>query len=194
MLSKNVWRSKMLETRSQLGPDKAAEFNREICKNLLFVFAEAGVSHRRQIWASYKSFKWEADPNQAVIETHEIIDWAYPRMSESGETLEFYTPQKADALWVKNKWGIWEPDPRTSKKIEINEFNGVLVPGLAFDRQGHRLGYGKGFYDKSLSAFKGLKVGIGFSVQIVAETLPSDTNDVLMDLCVTESEIIRTKH
>ncbi|MBK9295133.1 MAG: 5-formyltetrahydrofolate cyclo-ligase [Oligoflexia bacterium] len=193
MLSKNVWRSKMLETRSQLGPDKAAEFNRQICKNLLFVFAEAGVSKTRQTWASYKSFKWEADPNLAVLETFEIIDWAFPRLNEC-DLLDFYIPQKSDALWVKNKWGIWEPDPRTSKKIEIKNFNGILVPGLAFDKQGRRLGYGKGYYDKALSGFKGLKVGISYSLQVAGESLPNETNDVLMDLVVTESETIKTKH
>ncbi len=192
--SKNIWRARMFETRSQLGPDKASQFNRDLCKNLLFVFAEGGGvgnPKSKPLWTTYKSFKWEADPTQAVAESAQYLRWAYPKVVDQN-TINFYEPS-SDALWLKNAWGLWEPDPRTSTKIQLHDCAGVLVPGVAFDRQGHRLGYGKGFYDRVLADFKGLKVGVSFSVQVTEEVLPVEDNDVLMDILVTDTEIIHIR-
>lgn len=195
MYSKNVWRARMLETRSQLGPEKTSQFNREISKNLLFVFAEGGglgSAQNKPVWAGYKSFRWEADPSQAVIESAAYLRWAYPQVLSDAD-LAFFEPAPKDALWTKNAWGLWEPDTRTSTRIEVENCRGILVPGLAFDRQGHRLGYGKGYYDRTLAGFKGLKVGVAFSVQVTEETLPCDRCDAMMDIIVTEAEIIRVR-
>jgi 5,10-methenyltetrahydrofolate synthetase len=189
MSSKNVWRAKMLDCRSELGPDKTSEMNRAICKNLSFVWAEV-KSPTRPMWAGYKSFRWEADPELAILESHKYIDWAYPRVLDDS-TVEFYKPAEQDAMWLKNHWGIWEPDPRTSEKIVLSDCVGALIPAVAFDRQGHRLGYGKGFYDKALAEFKGLKVGVALSVQVIEELLPSEEHDICMDLIVTDQEIIK---
>jgi 5-formyltetrahydrofolate cyclo-ligase len=192
-VSKNVWRAKMLESRSQMGPEKASQLNRDICKNLSFVWTEAGGlgnPKNRPTWAGYKSFRWEADPDQAIFESRPYLQWAYPRVLTDHQ-MEFLVPASQDAQWLKNTWGLWEPDPRTSEKISLDDCAGVLVPGVAFDRNGHRLGYGKGFYDKALTGFKGLKVGVAFSLQIIGEPLPSDDTDITMDLVVTDTEIIR---
>ena len=197
MSSKNVWRARMLECRSELGPDKTSEYNRHICKNLSFIWAEgsslsqSGDLLARPFWAGYKSFRWEADPQNAILESSKALNWIYPRVLEPEGQMDFFYPSASDALWVKNKWGLWEPDARTSQKVDLAKCVGVIVPAVAFDRLGHRLGYGKGFYDRALAGFKGLKVGIGFSVQVTDELLPSDESDVRMDIIVTDSEVIR---
>jgi 5-formyltetrahydrofolate cyclo-ligase len=191
--SKNVWRARMLESRSELGPDKINQYNREICKNLSSVLTEMGSLNdpkQRPLWAGYKSFRWEADPAQAVLESSPYIRWAFPRVLSDAQ-MEFLEPAPTDSQWAKNPWGIWEPDVRTAEKIDFSQCVGVLVPGVAFDRQGHRLGYGKGFYDRALADFKGLKVGVAFSVQMTIEVLPHDDQDVAMDLIVTDTEIVR---
>lgn len=193
LMSKNVWRAKMLDARSELGPDKVAELSRALCKNLLFIFAEGGGlgnPKSKPLWGGYKSFKWEADPTQGIIESSPYLRWAYPKVT--GETeMDFFEPFKTDANWLKNKWGIWEPDVRTAEKVNLNEFAGILIPGVAFDRDGRRLGYGKGFYDRALANYKGLKVGVSFSLQIADSNLPHEDNDVLMNLVVTDAEIIK---
>jgi 5,10-methenyltetrahydrofolate synthetase len=191
--SKNVWRAKMLESRSQVGPDKASEFNRSICKNLSFVWSEVKPEEKQEskaTWAGYKSFRWEADPELAIFDSLKYIDWVYPRVLNETD-MEFRKPSSTDSNWLKNRWGLWEPDPRTSEKADLHKCVGVLVPAVAFDRQGHRLGYGKGFYDKALAGFTGLKVGVGFSVQVIEGLLPCEEFDVRMDLIVTDQEIIR---
>jgi len=67
----------------------------------------------------------------------------------------------------------------------------AVVPLVAFDRRGHRLGYGAGYYDRFLSSNTHMyKVGVGFSCQEV-DTVPADERDVCMDAIVTEREIIR---
>ena len=191
--SKNVWRAKMLQSRLQLGPEKTSQLNREICKNLSFVWAMGGSLEKNDaspLWFAYKSFRWEADPQQAVIDSSPYIRWAFPRITSDSQ-MEFFIPDATNSLWSKNSWGLWEPDPRTATPALIQTCVGVLVPGVAFDRQGQRLGYGKGFYDRALTGFKGLKIGVAFSVQLSSEPLPSDDSDIKMDLIVTEKEIIK---
>jgi 5-formyltetrahydrofolate cyclo-ligase len=66
----------------------------------------------------------------------------------------------------------------------------VIVPMLAFDRSGHRLGYGAGYYDRFLESNPHLlKIGLAFSCQ-EAQSLPSDAHDIRMDIIITEDEVI----
>lgn len=69
----------------------------------------------------------------------------------------------------------------------------VIVPMIAFDARGHRLGYGAGYYDRFLSRHPHMKkIGVAFSCQEV-DLIPADENDVCMDLIVTEKGIIRIR-
>jgi 5-formyltetrahydrofolate cyclo-ligase len=71
-----------------------------------------------------------------------------------------------------------------------DEVRAVIVPVLAFDLRGHRLGYGAGYYDRFLSRYPHLtKIGLAFSSQQIP-TVPHEANDVRMDFIITEKEII----
>ncbi|MBI5819309.1 MAG: 5-formyltetrahydrofolate cyclo-ligase [Verrucomicrobia bacterium] len=91
---------------------------------------------------------------------------------------------------VPGKLGILEPRNRTltSRLADI-----AIVPGVAFDADGHRLGYGKGFYDDMLRYFTGLKIALSFDSQM-QPVVPHEGTDVLMDAIVTESTIHWRKH
>lgn len=197
----------MLARRGQLAIDQLREFNRLLCKNLSFVWAEGGgllpnasikpagktgITAAKPLWSGFKSIRNEPDPELAILEAQPYLRWAYPRVASQTD-LEFLIPAETDARWLKSSFGVWEPDPISSTKVSLSECVGVLVPGLAFDREGYRLGYGKGFYDRALVGFKGLKVGVAFSSSLVNESLPHSDHDQVMDLIVTETEIIRTK-
>ena len=82
--------------------------------------------------------------------------------------------------------GIYEPvDSLTLEQIDI-----VAVPGVAFDRRGYRLGYGKGFYDRMLAGISAkITVGIAFNAQIV-DFAPHEEHDIVMDAVLTEKEIV----
>jgi len=78
-------------------------------------------------------------------------------------------------------FNIQEPD--TEDFADFNSIDLAIIPALAFDKQGTRLGRGKGFYDRLLPRIKAKKIGICFDFQLV-EKLPSDAWDVKMDLVI----------
>jgi len=114
----------------------------------------------------------------------------YPRVMEDGE-LSFFRHREADG-WVPGRFGIREPKAAPGDEGVRGGFDLVVVPGLAFDPRGRRLGQGYGYYDRFLAALGGtaLTVGLAFSWQLVPE-VPVDTWDVPVDAVVTEDGIIR---
>jgi len=86
---------------------------------------------------------------------------------------------------VPGSYGILEPPVDTALQISPTLIEVFFVPGLAFDHQGHRLGFGKGYYDRVLSQTKALKVGLTFSAQLTSK-LPIATHDIKMDLVLSE--------
>jgi len=83
-------------------------------------------------------------------------------------------------------------EPADGEPVSLDMLDLVIVPALAFDRQGNRLGRGGGFYDRFLASadFKGASVGIAFREQVLDE-LPVDEHDVPVDMVVTDEEVLR---
>ncbi|MGC8823741.1 MAG: 5-formyltetrahydrofolate cyclo-ligase [Bacteroidales bacterium] len=79
---------------------------------------------------------------------------------------------------VKGTFGIYEPTGEIWRDDMQPEL--IIVPGLAFDRQGHRLGRGKGFYDRFLSQQNGYKIGVCYHYQIFP-TIPVEAHDMAVD-------------
>jgi len=114
----------------------------------------------------------------------------YPCVTAPGE-ISFF-PYNEGGLWVKGAYGIPEPARLPGFSPKQDGFSFVLVPGLAFDRAGRRLGKGLGYYDRFLSRISGstLFVGFAYSEQIVTE-VPVDEWDARMHMLVTEEGVIR---
>lgn len=74
----------------------------------------------------------------------------------------------------------------------VEEIEVIIVPGVAFDRKGHRLGRGKGFYDRLLQSAAATKIGVGYDFQLVDE-IPAEPHDVSMDMVITERTTIIIK-
>lgn len=87
------------------------------------------------------------------------------------------------------------PEPAGGDAVHPAEIEAVITPGLAFDRAGHRIGYGGGFYDRFFtSAREDLrKIAVCFSVQVLHEELPHGASDVPVDVIVTEREVLRPR-
>jgi len=85
--------------------------------------------------------------------------------------------------------GIKEPE---GQPCPVEEIDLVVVPAVAFDRKGQRLGYGKGFYDRFLKETDALKVGLAYDFQVV-DSLPAEEHDEPVDLIITPTGIINTK-
>ena len=88
-------------------------------------------------------------------------------------------------------WGVPEPRKEKVRPLPPGEIDLAVVPGVAFDTQGNRLGYGKGYYDRFLPQLREdvLKIGICFDCQIV-DHLHTDAHDYRMSLLITESAVI----
>jgi 5-formyltetrahydrofolate cyclo-ligase len=88
---------------------------------------------------------------------------------------------------VAGSFGILEPAPNAP--VAMAKADIILVPGLAFDRSGARLGRGGGYYDRLLTDFEGLRVGVCFE-ESVLERIPAESHDARMDFLMTPSGII----
>ncbi len=86
--------------------------------------------------------------------------------------------------------GILEPEPATARFEEPTAKSICLVPGLLFTTQGHRVGYGGGYYDRFLDGYNGLSIGLAFEMQMVA-ALDTEPHDQAAACVVTESTVYR---
>jgi len=127
------------------------------------------------------------------VDTHAILDLfletgkelAVPRIIDSREMIA--TPFTGRDDLVKGQLGILTPRGEQPYPGEIDI---AVTPGLGFTRTGHRIGYGRGYYDTWFAKHPGTRrIAIAYSEQVLAE-IPVDENDVLMERIVTQDETI----
>jgi 5-formyltetrahydrofolate cyclo-ligase len=94
----------------------------------------------------------------------------------------------------RGAFGIMEPCS-TDRTFGLDEADVVVLPGIAFDLKGHRIGYGKGYYDKTLHRLEGQGrlVGLCYDFQLV-EKIAGEPHDVKMDLIISEKRIVRPEN
>lgn len=103
---------------------------------------------------------------------------AYPRVVTGTRVLEF-----AEGELAPGAFGLLEP---TGPALALDAITAFVIPGVAFDREGGRIGWGRGYYDATLAAATGLRIGLAFDCQLV-ERIPRDAHDIGVDLVVTET-------
>lgn len=100
-------------------------------------------------------------------------------------------PLTKESTLQTGPFGVLEPvnkeDCTHPKQLDL-----ILVPGLAFDERGHRLGYGKGYYDRFLKETEAFKIGMAFTEHVLKE-LPIEPHDVPLDLIITDSTLFHPK-
>lgn len=113
---------------------------------------------------------------------------AYPRVVRPHRVLVFHRASAGDL--VTGTFGLREPRP-DAPIVEISELSAIIVPGIAFDATGHRLGWGRGYYDATLSAARSItSIGIAFTCQIIP-VVPAAENDVPVHLVITDTGLVR---
>lgn len=114
----------------------------------------------------------------------------YPRAEDGGD-LVFYRHREGDG-WVRGRFGIREPVVPSGSSGLRDGFDLVVVPGLAFDALGRRLGQGHGYYDRFLSGLAEgtVRIGLAYGWQLVPE-VPVEPWDVPVDVVVTDEGVIR---
>lgn len=88
----------------------------------------------------------------------------------------------------KGTYGILEPC--IIKKAEPRDMDAILVPGLAFDRAGGRMGFGMGYYDRLLEKTHAVKIGLCYDFQLLG-SIPAEAHDIPMDFIITERETVK---
>jgi 5-formyltetrahydrofolate cyclo-ligase len=114
---------------------------------------------------------------------------AYPRITPGQRTLAFHRIDASSEL-VPGPLGIPQP-PAHTEAFAITRLDVLVIPGLAFDHQGGRLGWGQGYYDVTLSGDqRPLCIGYAYACQVVDE-VPCDDGDVHMDMLITDAGVVR---
>jgi 5-formyltetrahydrofolate cyclo-ligase len=177
---KDVVRKEALERRAGLKP-QVGELSRRLAQIFL---GEVPIPSGASV-SAYVAIGDEADPApllHALRAQGQII--ALPRVAGRGKPLDFHRYDAGQTL-VPGGFGLLEPQ-RDWPQIEPDI---LVVPLLAFDARGYRLGYGAGFYDRTLAKLRAarnvLAVGFAFAAQEF-ETVPHDENDQKLDGIVTE--------
>lgn len=164
----------------------AARETRKTLLNPDFAHAIARHAHdlpipRGAIVGGYHALPDEADPQlllERLVEAEHHI--AFPRVAAKGQPLDFHRVPD-DGVLAPGAFGIHEPLPQWPRVTP----GILLVPLLAFDGAGHRLGYGGGFYDRTLEKLDIPAIGIAYAGQEVA-SLPYEAHDRTLAMILTE--------
>ena len=115
---------------------------------------------------------------------------ALPAFDSTAQTYSARRVQNLTMDLSVGKFGIREPSAGC-REIPFGDLDLILVPGVAFDLSGHRLGRGKGFYDRLLANVRGVKCGVAFDQQIVKE-VAAGAHDIRMDFILTPTRCVKT--
>jgi len=131
---------------------------------------------------------------RSEVDTQAILDVAYsegkrialPRVCFETDRLHLHWVGSDDELY-ENRWDIPEPAADSPAATDIDL---ILVPGLAADERGHRIGYGRGFYDRLLAEYpSSTSCFLGYDFQLVAE-VPNESTDLPVDWIITDARAI----
>ena len=184
MGEKSAVRSEIAEKRLSLSSPDVVHKSDKVSENAIHL----DFLRQAKVIAAYLPIKNE-------VQTRKIIGWLWRFGKKVCVPVVKNSSMKFAELAIgskmkENKFGI--PEPVKKKFIDQKKVGAFLVPGVAFSPDGHRIGSGKGFYDRffSGSKIKGKKVGLAFDFQIV-DSISPEAHDVKMDYVVTESKVIK---
>jgi 5-formyltetrahydrofolate cyclo-ligase len=178
-------RKLVTEARDRLSKEERQAKSLEILERL-FRLPEFNESSRIMFFASFRS---EVDTvpmiRKVLAEGKRVV---LPKVQ--GERLALFEISDFETDVSPGAWNI--PEPCERMPVALDAVDLMIVPGLAFDEQGNRLGYGAGFYDKLLASFSKMTVALAFEVQIVP-TVPAARYDISVKKIVTEKRVISVR-
>jgi 5-formyltetrahydrofolate cyclo-ligase len=177
---KNKLRSEICAKLKNLSPENRAAASAQLCAKLKeqFFFQSATsvlffapLPNEVDVWPLLE----ESLASEKIV--------ALPRFDPASQSYVACRIQNLPGEIISGRFSIREPHQSCSE-IPLDDLDLVLVPGVAFDLRGNRLGRGKGFYDRLLAKIRGVKCGVAFDEQIV-EKIPVEPRDVRMDFILT---------
>ena len=185
---KNHLRDRYKQQRRELDVQTKEEWDRSICQRVLGLRAYREAS----VVLTYVSLPGEIDTHGIILAAlRDGKRVAVPYCIENSRRMYFYFIHSMDDL-VARTFGVLEPVAERCERVEMpaDEKSICIVPGLSFDAAGFRLGYGKGYYDRFLCSYQGLKIGLCYQYAVRA-MLPHSRYDVAVDLLITERKVKR---
>jgi 5-formyltetrahydrofolate cyclo-ligase len=182
-------RKRILALREQLAPEKRAAYSASISTGIVRLenYRRAGVVlGYMNFGAEFISEIWI----RRVLTDGKKL--ALPRVNHHTNQLDLYWVDDPENQLAAGLWGIREPIvERCERLVELNEVEFALLPGVAFARNGSRLGYGGGYYDKLLGRMthQPALAAAAFALQIV-EKIPQEKTDMKVGWIITEQETI----
>ena len=184
-IDKKQLRKAMQQRRNALNEQEQQERSKKIAKQLL----QSEIYQKNRYLCIYQAFRNEVSCDTIMQEAWKHGKEVYvPVTDEANRTMEFYLVTE-QTQWLPGAYGIMEPVLGAAAK-PLTESALILMPGLVFDRNKHRIGYGGGYYDKYL-AEHGIHTtaALCYDFQIVSEELPYEEHDILPDYIITEDGI-----
>lgn len=187
MTNKVELRKRILKIRQNLAPEYMKECSERIVNRLLQIPQYQNASHI----LFYMPIRHEVDVRDAIE-----VSWkkgkkvVLPRVRAGKKEMDGYLVERWEDL-EEGSYGILEPIPNPMRLVNPEEISLVVTPGVAFDRQGFRLGYGGGYYDRffAQSNFGAWRIGVAYPEQIVSTTYP-EAHDFRMHMVLTSDEMI----
>ncbi|MBM4360293.1 MAG: 5-formyltetrahydrofolate cyclo-ligase [Deltaproteobacteria bacterium] len=184
--AKAMMRRRARGVRASVPASAVAERSARLAERLMSLPAVAGARRIGLFWPIERNHEVDLRPLVEPL-LAAGVRLAFPRILERGDALSF--------AWVSNpaeleerEHGFAEPAPTAE---EASTLDVVVVPALLLDARGHRLGYGAGYYDRTLPRLcpPGVAVGVAFDFQLAAE-IPTLECDVPVDVIVTDARIL----
>jgi 5-formyltetrahydrofolate cyclo-ligase len=179
MSDKTSLRQHFCTLREYFPAEEVAAASAALCRRL----ASWSPLTRTHIVLAYLAFRNELNLNP-LFELLPGIRWIVPRIEGKRLVLHPYNPARI----VRHPFGMLEPAPDLAV-VDPTTLDLALVPGVAFDRAGGRLGFGGGYYDRFLPTTPALRVGVTYDL-CLEDTLPCSERDQRMDWVVTPTEKI----
>lgn len=186
---KQALRQRIIAARDELTPSLQARLSRQIVRQLCGLAAYQ-AAHTVLGYLNFGSeLHSELWVRQALLDGKQVL---LPRVNKANKHLELFIVGDLEHDVAAGAWGIREPLLERCEHFNaLGKLDFILLPGVAFDVQGGRLGYGGGFYDKlrgSLPHRPALVAG-AFALQVVTD-IPQERTDRRIDWLVTENETI----
>jgi 5-formyltetrahydrofolate cyclo-ligase len=182
--AKRELRSRMRSVRAVLPASAREQRSRAAAQRVSELAEYVGA----QTIVAFSAIQKEIDPAELLAQARASGKRVgLPRVV--GELLELHEFRDASEL-VEGSFGVLEP-AESAPVIAAADVDLVIVPGLAFDARGHRLGYGRAFYDRLLPRLtKAFFLGFAYDFQVVID-LPDDVHDVPMHAVATDQRVLR---
>ena len=171
--------------RDQISKQTASQNSASIYTRLI----QMSLYQSAQNIACYVSIKNEVDTQQIIQNALMQKKQVGVPITQSDGIMEFQTLTNTNEL-QKVHHGLLEPTTNPQKIISPRKFDLAIVPGIAFDRQGHRIGSGGGYYDRYLAQTNAIRIGLAYDFQLL-ENIPTEPHDLKMDWVITENESIQ---